>query len=212
MFDVKVAELMASRICHDLVSPVGAINNGVELIEELGGDMADDALSLVGQSSRRAAAVLQLFRLAYGGAGAQENLGLGKARETAAAYFAEAKVALDWQVAAAENGRHMPPGVVKLLVNLVVLAEETLTHGGTVAVSVDDAASPRRLVVAADGEGAALSPAASEALTGSVPSDRLTARTIHAHVTGAFGRHYGLPLSLRSDGSRTVKFFLDFPD
>jgi histidine phosphotransferase ChpT len=211
MFDVKVAELMCSRICHDLVSPVGAINNGVELIEELGGDMADDAMSLVGQSSSRAAAVLQLFRLAYGGAGGQENIGLGKAREAASAYLADGKVTLDWQVAQAENGRHTPAGLIKVLLNVVVLAEETLTHGGTVAVAAEGAAPPTRLTVTARGDEVGLSNAAEEALAGTVGSDRLTPRTVHAYVTGAFGRHYRLPLDFQRDANRSVTFFLDFP-
>ena len=209
MLDVKVAELMCSRVCHDLVSPVGAINNGVELVEELGGDMADDALSLVGQSSRRATAVLQLFRLAYGGAGGQENLGLGQVRETAGSYLADGKVSLDWRIPTADNGHHMPPGAVKLMLNLVVLAEETLTHGGTVAVSSSGESPPQRLSVTAEGREAALSAAVEAALAGTVAVDELTPRTVHAYVSGVFARHYRLPLAFERSGGGAIVFFLD---
>ena len=209
MLDVRVAELMCSRVCHDLVSPVGAINNGVELVEELGGEMADDALSLVGQSSRRATAVLQLFRLAYGGAGGQDNLGLGQVRETASVYLADGKVSFDWRIPTTDNGHHMPPGTVKLLLNLVVLAEETLTHGGTIAVSSNGESPPGQLTVTAEGREAALPAALEAALAGDVAVDELTPRTVHAYVSGVFARYYRLSLAFERDSGRSIVFFLD---
>lgn len=63
--DLRVLELLASKICHDLVSPVSAINNGVELIEDIGGSVVDEAMKLIGDSATNASRRLRLFRIAY---------------------------------------------------------------------------------------------------------------------------------------------------
>lgn len=191
--DLRIAELMCSRLCHDLVSPVGAINNGVELIEELGGDTAGEAMALVSQSAQRAAALLRCFRLAYGAAGAHAATGLADARDAAAGYLAGTKVALDW-TAADGSGATLPPGAVKLVLNLIMLAAEALVYGGTIRVGVEPARGgrPRHIVVIAEGRGATLDDDEIAALEGGGPPDALTPRTVHAHAVGAFARHYGL--------------------
>ena len=94
--DPRVLELLCSRLCHDLVSPVGAINNGVELMEELEGDMAGEAVGLVAESGRKAAARLRCFRLTYGAAGGQEGVPLEDGRQAAIDYLVGSKIALAW--------------------------------------------------------------------------------------------------------------------
>jgi histidine phosphotransferase ChpT len=94
--DIRVAELLCSRLCHELVSPVGAINNGVELIEEMGEDMAEEAIALISHSAGQAARRLRLLRLAYGAAGGEGAVGFADAQQAATAYFADGKISLDW--------------------------------------------------------------------------------------------------------------------
>ena len=93
---LDVLELACSRICHDLVSPIGAINNGVELCQDVAGGTADEAMALIAESGRRAAARLQTFRLAFGAAGGQPGLGADAVRAAMQPYFAGGKVRLDW--------------------------------------------------------------------------------------------------------------------
>ena len=81
--DMRVLELLSSKICHDLVSPVSAINNGVELIDDIGGSVVDEAMKLIGDSAALASRRLRLFRMAYGRAGSDENLGIKDVKQVA---------------------------------------------------------------------------------------------------------------------------------
>lgn len=199
-FDIRVAELLCSRLCHELISPVGAINNGVELIEEMGAGMADDAIGLIAHSADQAARRLRLLRLAYGAAGAESGAGIADAQQTAATYFSDSKVTLDWP-----SGR-LPPdlaqrrGTAKLALNLLILAEEALAYGGT--ARVEGGASG--LTVTASGRQAGLRPETKAALNGAATPDELSPRTVHAYATGRFAEHYGFVLSLAEAPERLV--------
>jgi len=72
--DMRVAELLASRLCHDVVGPVGAVNHGMELLEDEGAAFGEEALRLASTSARHAADLLQYYRLAYGAAGSQSEV------------------------------------------------------------------------------------------------------------------------------------------
>ncbi len=88
LIDMRVAELLASRLCHDLVGPIGAVNNGMELLEDEDLGMSDDAIQLSASSARQAANILQFYRLAYGMAGGRIGGGLGDLRELATGFLA----------------------------------------------------------------------------------------------------------------------------
>src|ERR1700689_1485351 len=94
--DMRVMELLASKICHDLVSPISAINNGVELIEDIGGAVVEEAMQLIGDSAGHASRRLRLFRMAYGRAGSEENMGIKDIRNIAEQYIAGGKITLNW--------------------------------------------------------------------------------------------------------------------
>src|SRR5580658_1211274 len=94
--DLRVLELLASKLCHDLVSPVSAINNGVELIEDIGGSVVDEAMKLIGDSAAQASRRLRLYRIAYGRAGSDENLPVRDVRQVAEQYVMGGKMTLHW--------------------------------------------------------------------------------------------------------------------
>src|SRR3546814_5285164 len=81
-----------------MVSPIGAVNNGIELMEEMGDEMGDQAIGLVAHSGRQAAARLQCFRLAYGAAGAHPTMNVGEVRQLAEGWLAGGKVSMDWRL------------------------------------------------------------------------------------------------------------------
>ena len=93
--DIRVVELLSWKQWNELVSPVGAINNGVELIEEMGAEMVDEAIGLIAHSAGQASRRLRMLRLAYGSAGG-ENTAMTDAAQAAEAYFSGSKVKLDW--------------------------------------------------------------------------------------------------------------------
>ena len=101
--DVRVAELLASRLCHDLVGPIGAIGNGLELLADDEFGMADDAMQLTTKSARQASNVLQFFRLAYGMAGARVGPDYSQIRDLSAALLSGSRTELDWPMTVAPD-------------------------------------------------------------------------------------------------------------
>jgi histidine phosphotransferase ChpT len=123
--DIELAEILAARLCHELVSPIGAISNGFEILVDEP-DFAEDARTLIGQSTRQATRRLQFYRLAYG---STASLGDDLVRNTALGLFAEGRVSCTWP-----EGRAVPAGLHKLALNLLLVASEMLPRGGTVSL------------------------------------------------------------------------------
>lgn len=202
--DIRVVELLCSRLCHELVSPVGAINNGVELIEEMGAEMADEAIGLIAHSADQASRRLRLLRLAYGAAGSDKS-GLQEAAQAGEAYFAESRIKLEWPPGGLERNGPLPAGTGKVLLNLVILAEEALAYGGRIVVAPDPDGHPS---VTALGRNAGLRAESIQALSGEVAVESLTPRTVHAYVTGRFAQHLNLKLKTHQTGPEAFAFGL----
>ncbi len=205
--DLRVTEMLCSRICHDLVSPVGAINNGVELLEEIGRDVAEEATGLIAQSGRRAAARLRAFRLAYGSGGAQA-IGYGETRETAAAFVQGSKLALSWPQPLEIAPLELPVGGAKLLICMVMLGEEALTHGGRLTLIPETEGAPEAVELQGEGRVAVLPTGGHEALAGTVGVEELTARTVHGYMTGRMAAQYGMRLVVQEDGPGRIRMRL----
>ena len=191
----EVMDLLCSRLCHDLISPVGAINNGVELIEDLGEDMAGEAMGLIAQSGRRAAGRLRCYRLCYGAAGSQATVGLDEARDIAAGYLDGGKATLDWNVTTDWGVQGPPADTVKVLLNLLVVADESLSQGGVISVRVGGTQAGRAIIVDARGTNAGLREHQDAALDGTVEAEQLSARTVQAYVTGLFAGRFGMSIN-----------------
>ena len=139
-----LAALLCSRICHDIISPVGAINNGLELLDEGGAD--EDAMRLIRTSARNASARLQFARLAFGAAGsAGMQIDTGDAETVANAYFANEKAELDWKGERAL----LPKAKVKLLLNLLLIANAGIPRGGKLTVELHDLQTQPRFTLSA---------------------------------------------------------------
>lgn len=209
MIDIRALELLCSRLCHDLISPVGAIRNGMEIIaegEENGGSFQEEALQLINHAADQADARLRLFRLAYGQAG-RETSGFGDARSAAQAWFATGRTKLDWPAGEPPDGVAKRRGVAKLALNLLVLADEALTHGGVIRVRGGGSATSGELLVQAEGRPGALSEELRSALN-SVPPAELTPRSIHAYITGMFLRAYEIGVEIESDPGERLRLRL----
>jgi histidine phosphotransferase ChpT len=133
MNDIEFAALMVSRVCHDLVGPLGAVVNGLEVLEdERDAAMRADAIKLVTSSADQALARIQFMRIAFGAAGsAGAELDLGEIGRLVSGLLAGGKVALDWQVPQA----YWPKDWAKLLMNATLLAADCLPRGGAVTVT-----------------------------------------------------------------------------
>jgi histidine phosphotransferase ChpT len=133
--ELAAIHLLMSHLCHELVSPVGAINNGIEMLEEFGGnELTPEAVALIAESGKAAAAKLRFYRLAYGSAGVAADLGLPQCAAAAAELMtSDTRVKLAWRVA---DAARLVPGGPQLLLNLVVLAASALPRGGLIEVAI----------------------------------------------------------------------------
>ncbi|MDI4233514.1 histidine phosphotransferase family protein [Bradyrhizobium sp. Arg237L] len=129
---LELAALLCSRVCHDLISPVGAIVNGLEVIDDNPKpEDRDFALDLIRKSAKTASARLQFCRLAFGAAGsAGAQIDLGDAQAMAKGHIEDGKVTLTWNL----PRLLLPKNRVKLLLNMLVIAQQTIPRGGTLTI------------------------------------------------------------------------------
>lgn len=190
--DLRVLELLSSKICHDLISPVSAINNGVELIEDIGGDVVDEAMQLIGTSAGQAARRLKLFRMAYGRAGSEENLALRDVRQTIEGYFQGSKITFQLKDEAVDAALLGQRGSLKCLINLAIMAEEMLAYGGTITVEADGEGASK---IKVEGKNSHVAESVKGALEAATPVEDLAPRTIQPYLTGRYLAHFGVQLS-----------------
>lgn len=209
--DLRVAELLCSRLCHELVNPTGAVANGVELIAEQEGRVDPEVLSLIAESAKSAAGRLQFYRLAYGlTAGTSADLTLAEAVAMAEGMVERGRVRIDWPKAATEGERRLGGAAVKLFFNLLVLAVEALPRGGRVALAFSPRGAGIDIAVSAEGEQAGLGAETLAAFKGEVAVAALTARTAHAYFTGRVSARVELPATV-AQSPGCVTFCLSLP-
>ena len=195
--EIEFAALMVSRVCHDLVGPLGAVVNGLEVLEdERDAAMRADALKLVTSSADQALARIQFMRIAFGAAGsAGAELDLGEIGRLISGLLAGGRVRLQWNVPNAYWAKDW----AKLLMNATLLAADCLPRGGTVTV---DAGETPGFRIAAVSPHARLSEDVAHAIRGEALAGAADARAIQPILTrklsGAVGA--GLQISAR-DGA-----------
>lgn len=196
------AALLCSRVCHDIISPVGAITNGIEVLdEEDGEDMKAFAFDLIRKSAKTASAKLQFARLAFGAAGsAGAEVDLGDAETVAKRYMESEKADLVWSA----ERRLLPKNQVKLLLNLLLVSLHAIPRGGTVTISVaGDLPHPVQRVEAT-GPAARIPPKVAELLAGEVEDTGLDAHAIQPFYAGSLAREAGLAVTISKDGDTVV--------
>ena len=207
--DLRVAELMASRLCHDLVGPIGAVNNGMELLEDPELEMAQEAVRLAGHSAEHASILLQFFRLAYGMAGSRQGRDLGPMRELAKGFLSHAKSELEWPSDPLPDSA--PEDLGKLLLNMIALAVEALPRGGTVAVSVAEGPGGLEVAARAAGSDVGLREEMAATLNGGVSVEELTPRNVQGYFTQLLARRLGSDLAVETEAGEAVKLRVALP-
>lgn len=192
--DVRVLELLSSRICHDLISPVGAIGNGIEFLEDSGTGSLDEAMSLIKFSASQASARLQVFRYAYGAGGADASI---KPEDIQKAFSAsisgDGRITQSWDPYAPLGQSGNPSGFCKILMGCLMLAQEFLPRGGN--VSVRAAAGGEGTVVTAQGVGAVMREGVADALARTTSQEALDTKTIHPYVVSLMAGRYGFSVA-----------------
>jgi len=205
--DIRVVQLLCSRLCHDLAGPIGAVNNGLELIAELTADGAPDAeaLDLVVHSARRAATELEFARLAFGFGGGGSGPYVADAARLCQAMLADDRVELVWR--ASDDLGDVPKDVAKLLMNSALAAHHALKGRGRLTIAIQRAEGGYRLSAVAEGPGAGLDAPFREALGGLADLTEMTPATAQGYFTFALAQLAGGRLS--TDESQRDRFALD---
>ena len=154
---VELASLLCSRLCHDLLSPVGALNNGIELLaDEQDPEMRERCLELLSESARASANKLKFFRLAFGaGGGFGDEIDTREARAALEGlYGADKRIELGWMV----GDDKLPKGAVKLLLNLAMIAGDSLVRGGRLDVGAERRDGSLEMVIRGEGPRILLDP------------------------------------------------------
>ncbi len=212
---LRLLELLSSKICHDLISPIGAVNNGIEFMEEMGPEAYDDAKDLIAYSAAQASAKLQAYRLAFGGGGADMTHKPEDIHKVIDPVIVPGgKLTQDWDPLAFTHllvdGMSYPTGLCKMLAALLLLAAECLPRMGTISAA-PQSANPKTIDITARGQGASVRGSVAEALTLDIAADDLHAKTMHPYFCGLMAQNYGFTLGVDNAADDVVTFTLVLP-
>lgn len=201
LIPVRVAELLCSRLCHDLISPVSALNNGMELLAEDPAEMIADVAGLLTLSAGQASKRLQFYRMAYGLGAGQAALSMAEAARLVRGLAEDGKHVVDWP---SNPGDSIGRGPTRLVLNMAALGLEALPRGGRVTVAAAPGARVA-LTVTAEGAGASLRDEVAGALSAQADTGSLTARSVQGWYAGFLARRLGGACALTaSDGAVTL--------
>ena len=207
---VDLASLLCSRLCHDLMSPVGALNNGIELLgDETDPEMREKCLELLADSARATANKLKFFRLAFGaGGGFADEIDTSEAQAVLEGLFgAEGKVEVGWVV----ESEKLPKGAVKLLLNLALLAGDALVRGGRLDVGAERADRAIELAVRAEGPRILLDPVLRETLATGGGNGSVEPRAAGAWLAHSLAAEGGGSLRLSDPSSEVLMIGATLP-
>jgi len=197
---MDLAALLCSRVCHDVISPVGAIINGLEVLEdEKEGEMREIALDLIKKSAAAASARLQFCRLAYGAAGSVgASIDTGDAENVTRGLINNDRTKLVWDA----TRRYAPKNKVKLVLNLCLIALSVIPRGGVITVTLTGEGEALEMLVEARGANARLAHGVAALIAGTQEEGAIDAHSIQAYYTGLVARSCGLNVSVEVEPER----------
>jgi histidine phosphotransferase ChpT len=194
---LDLAALLCSRVCHDLISPVGAVVNGIEVMEDDADEQTKQfAIELIKKSATTASARLQFCRIAFGAAGsAGASIDTGDAESVARGMMEDEKTKLTWSLPRVL----LPKNRVKLLLNLLLLAGGTIPRGGTLLIEPLGEGDAMGFKITSSGTNARI-PAAAPGLVAGEADNPIDAHAIQPFYTGLLARACGMTVTLAPEG------------
>jgi len=194
---LRAVELLTSRICHDLVSPVGAVANGIEFMRDMGADGLEDSIELIEHSAKQASVRLQLFRICYGAGGSEKLISAKAIYEAFINFMDKKKFALEWDLLN-HVPDELPDGFFKIILNALIFIHDGLPKGGTLTVTSDG----NDMVIEGRGDMIRLREGCAAALLGKAQIEDIDPKSIHGYVTYYFAQAFGIAIHFeeREDG------------
>lgn len=198
---VDLAALLCSRVCHDIISPVGAIINGLEVLEEDNdAEMRGLALDLIKKSAAQASARLQFCRLAFGARSSGASIDLSEAEGVARGFFKGERAELKWNAPALAASR----AEIKLVLNLCLIAAMAIPRGGVIEVTVSAGEERRRIAVSAKGANAKLAEHLPHLLSGTPGRIPSTPNDVQAYYAALVASSADMALTVAEDAGRVT--------
>jgi histidine phosphotransferase ChpT len=201
--ETKLAEMLCTRLCHDLTGPIGAVNNGAEFLEDEGFDMDNDAVKLILSSAHEAVARLQFYRQAYGRVSDSGEACLADKKKLAADFFASSKVKLDWPDSHTDaSGVSISMKTGRLILNLLVIAGASLIRGGTLSVRVTSNDAIKQVSLIAMGDTVKLDQEMVTILKGNGTDSMLSPKSAQPFLAIKLAQEVGANLALEVTSER----------
>jgi histidine phosphotransferase ChpT len=199
---LDLAALLCSRVCHDLISPAGAIVNGLEVLEESNDEETTSfALNLIKKSARTASARLQFCRIAFGAAGSlNAQVDTGDAEQVARGFIEDDKVKLVWNL----PRTLLPKNRVKLLLNMLIVGGQAIPRGGTLTLDPIGSGESVSFRITAAGLNARIPHTVPALLAGGSDGETIDAHAIQPYYTGLLARACGLTATIEAQTESIV--------
>ena len=202
--ELKLAELLCTRLIHDITGPIGAVNNGAEFLKEEGFDMQNQAIDLITSSASEAVNRLQFYRKAYGRINDDGEASLADNKKITHDFLAGAgsKIKLDWpDIHTDASGVSVSRKMARLVINLIIISTTTLIRGGTISVRVTaiggDENSPydKQISVEASGTHIKWEKEMEQILSGQTGDADLTPKTVQPYFTRKLAEEISIELN-----------------
>lgn len=200
-----LAAMLCSRVCHDLISPVGAIGNGLEVLADPEqAEMAEFAQELINSAAKQARAKLEFARLAFGASSTQgTEIDTREAEKVAQSYMAGEKADLDWKI----EPVLLPKNKVKMILNLLLISAGSVPRGGLVTVELDGSEMGKEgVILTSTGKKTLIPHLVGPLLAGRPEDGRIDAQVIQPYYAGLLARESGLDVTIEMvDDVVTIK-------
>lgn len=186
--ELRMAELLCTRLCHDLTGPIGAVNNGAEFLSEEGFDMQSQAVDLIVSSAFSAVTRLQFYRFAYGKVKDHGEANLADKQKLAMDFFADGKISLDWPDTHTDSaGVSISVKMARLIYNLLIIASGALIRGGMVSLRIDhNEQGQKHISVIAKGPGLKWEQEWSQIFSGKFDAEQLSPKNVQIYLTKCY--------------------------
>lgn len=193
--EIKLAEMLCTRLCHDLTGPIGAVNNGAEFLAEEGFDLQSEAMQLVTSSAHEAVNRLMFYRQAYGRVNDHGEASLSEKKTLVMAFFAPTKITIDWPDSHTDaSGISVSQKMARLLLNLLVVQAGALIKGGQVAIRVSEDAKAREFSIVGTGDVVKLDSETLQILQLETGEEMLSPKTCQAFLTAKLAQELNASL------------------
>jgi histidine phosphotransferase ChpT len=204
--ELLMAELLCTRLCHDLTGPIGAVNNGAEFLSEEGFNLQNQAVELITSSAFSAVTRLQFYRMSYGKVRDHGEASLAEKQKLASDFFADSKITLDWPDNHTDAvGVSISLKMSRLIFNLLIVASSVMIRGGTVAVRIGQPApNKKQIIIKAQGTSLKWDPELDKIFTGNFTIAELNPKNVQAYFTKRLTDELEAELTYTVDGEALV--------